>query len=37
LSFNNLVTSWPEILDVARAEAPTVSAQSTFDFDEEDD
>ncbi|UQX11404.1 DUF1156 domain-containing protein [Candidatus Mycobacterium methanotrophicum] len=37
LSFNNLVTSWPEILDVARAEAPTVSPQSTFDFDEEDD
>jgi putative DNA methylase len=36
LSFNNLVTSWPEIVDVARAKAPTASAQSAFDFDEED-
>jgi putative DNA methylase len=37
LSFNNLVTSWPEILDVARAEQkqPT-NAQGAFDYDEED-
>jgi len=36
LSFNALVTSWPEILDVARAERPvTVVAQTAFDFDEE--
>ncbi len=36
LSFNALVTSWPEIMDVARAERPvTVGAQGTFDFDEE--
>lgn len=37
LSFNTLVTSWPEILEVARAErtAPS-SAQGAFDFDEED-
>ncbi|ASW95177.1 DUF1156 domain-containing protein [Mycobacterium intracellulare] len=36
LSFNNLVTSWPEILDVARAEQEPVSEQSTLDFEEED-
>ena len=37
LSFNNLVTSWPEILDMARNERrqPT-STQGAFDFDEED-
>jgi putative DNA methylase len=37
LNFNTLVTSWPEILEVARAER-TVSggAQGAFDFDEED-
>ena len=36
LSFNALVTSWPEIMDVARAERPaTVLAQTAFDFDEE--
>lgn len=37
LSFNNVVTSWPELLDIATA-ARTESAdtQSTFDFDEED-
>ena len=36
LSFNALVTSWPEIMDVARAERPvTVVAQTAFDFDEE--
>lgn len=37
LSFNSLVTSWPEILDVARADAPTTSAQGTLDYDEGDD
>lgn len=37
LSFNNVVTSWPELLDIATA-ATTESAdtQSTFEFDEED-
>ena len=37
LSFNNLVTSWPEILEVARAERtePT-NPQGAFDFDEDD-
>lgn len=36
LSFNALVTSWPEIMDVARAERPdTVVSQAAFDFDEE--
>lgn len=36
LSFNSLVTSWPEILDVARSDAPAGSSQSAFDFTEED-
>lgn len=36
LSFNTLVTSWPEILDVARSDSPAASAQSAFDFAEED-
>jgi putative DNA methylase len=36
LSFNTLVTSWPEILDVARAQQKPASTQSAFDFDEED-
>jgi putative DNA methylase len=36
LSFNNLVTSWPEIMDVARAAQKPASAQSTLNFDEED-
>ena len=37
LSFNNLVTSWPEILDVARTEKkqPT-SAQDAFDFEDDE-
>jgi putative DNA methylase len=36
LSFNNLVTIWPEILDVARAEhEQSTETQSVFDFDEE--
>ncbi len=38
LSFNALVTSWPEIMDVARAERPAIlSSQAAFDFDGEDD
>jgi putative DNA methylase len=37
LSFNTLVTSWPEILEVARSERKAVGgAQGAFDFDEED-
>lgn len=37
LSFNSLVTSWPEITDVARSGVDkTADAQSAFDFDEED-
>lgn len=37
LSFNNLVTSWPEIFDVTRTQKrQRASAQSTFDFDEDD-
>jgi putative DNA methylase len=37
ISFNTLVTSWPEILDAMRAEASAVTTQSAFDFDEETD
>ncbi|OKH62615.1 hypothetical protein EB74_16020 [Mycobacterium sp. SWH-M5] len=37
LSFNTLVTSWPEISDAARADASSASSQSAFDFGEEDD
>ncbi|ORW93994.1 hypothetical protein AWB92_12555 [Mycobacterium sp. IEC1808] len=37
LSFNNLVTSWPEIFDAARSEKPTTTAQSSFDFEEDAD
>lgn len=36
LSFNNLVTSWPEILDVARSAKKPTQAQGAFDFDEDD-
>ncbi len=32
LSFNSLVTSWPEILDVAKADSTATSTQSVFDF-----
>jgi putative DNA methylase len=36
LSFNTLVTSWPEILDVARApRSKATNTQEAFDFDEE--
>ncbi|MDV3135196.1 DUF1156 domain-containing protein [Mycobacterium sp. 29Ha] len=37
ISFNNLVTSWPEIFDAARADSPVRNTQSAFDFDEESD
>ncbi|EAX1138041.1 hypothetical protein AAT30_25180, partial [Salmonella enterica] len=37
LSFNNLVTSWPEILEVARSAKKPAAAQGAFDFDEVDD
>ena len=37
LSFNNLVTSWPEILDVARAEKKQLtSTQGAFDFEDDE-
>ncbi|MFT9826276.1 DUF1156 domain-containing protein [Mycobacteroides abscessus] len=36
LNFNTLVTSWPEIHDVARSDAPAANSQSAFDFTEED-
>jgi len=37
LSFNSLVSSWPEIMEVARADAPTTSTdQGAFDFTEDD-
>ena len=36
LTFNTLVTSWPEILEVARAERPLTDTQRTFDFTEDD-
>ncbi|ULE32281.1 DUF1156 domain-containing protein [Mycobacterium sp. IDR2000157661] len=37
LSFNTLVTSWPEISDAARTDTSEGSLQSAFDFDEGDD
>lgn len=37
LSFNNLVTSWPEILDAARAAQKGVPEQGTLEFVEVDD
>ncbi|MGB3763987.1 MAG: DUF1156 domain-containing protein [Ornithinimicrobium sp.] len=36
LSFNNMVTSWPEILDVARTTKKPAVEQGAFSFDEED-
>ena len=39
LSFNNLVTSWPDIVDVARKNGSrqrSVAAQGAFDFDEDE-
>ncbi|OMC31130.1 hypothetical protein A5739_14015 [Mycobacterium colombiense] len=35
LNFNNLVTSWPDVLDAARAAVPTPMTQSAFEFDED--
>ncbi|MCH1867432.1 DUF1156 domain-containing protein [Nocardioides sp. CFH 31398] len=37
LSFNNLVTSWPEILEVARSVKKLAAEQGAFDFDEGDE
>lgn len=37
LSFNTLVTSWPEILDVARTQQAPANAQGLFDYTEEQD
>jgi putative DNA methylase len=37
LSFNNLVTSWPEILDLARSEKRDSGVQRALDFEEGDD
>lgn len=36
LSFNSLVTSWPEILEVARSTKKPNHAQGAFDFDDEE-
>lgn len=36
LSFNSLVTSWPEILETARSEASPVTVQAGFEFDTEE-
>ncbi|UPG68193.1 DUF1156 domain-containing protein [Gordonia hongkongensis] len=36
LSFNALVTSWPEILEVALAAKKSTQTQGAFDFDEDD-
>lgn len=36
LSFNSLVTSWPEILEAARTWKTSTSSQSSFDFDEDE-
>lgn len=37
LSFNTLVTSWPEILEVARSVKKPAAAQGAFDFEEGDE
>ncbi len=36
LSFNTLVTSWPEILDVARTPTTSPAAQGAFDFEDDE-
>ncbi|EHB57973.1 protein of unknown function DUF1156 [Mycolicibacterium rhodesiae JS60] len=37
LSFNNFVTSWPELMDAARStHSGTTKSQGTFDFDEDE-
>lgn len=35
LSFNNLVTSWPEILEVAQTQKKPAAAQGAFDFEDD--
>lgn len=37
LSFNTLVTTWPEILEVARSVKKPLAQQGAFDFDEGDE
>ena len=37
LSFNALVTSWPELLDVARSVKKPAGTQGAFEFDEDDE
>lgn len=37
LSFNTLVTSWPEIVEVARSAKKPLAQQGVFDFDEGDE
>jgi putative DNA methylase len=36
LSFNSLVTSWPEIIEVARSAKKPTQTQDAFEFDEDD-
>ncbi|MEW1934442.1 DUF1156 domain-containing protein [Rhodococcus sp. NPDC079359] len=36
LSFNTLVTSWPDLVEVARTAVNPTSAQGTFEFDEDE-
>lgn len=36
LSFNNLVTSWPEVLEVARTAKKPTQTQGAFEFDEDE-
>ena len=36
LSFNSLVTSWPEILEVARSAKKPTQTQGAFEFDEDE-
>lgn len=36
LSFNSLVTSWPEIVEVARTTGKQSASQGSFDFDEDE-
>jgi putative DNA methylase len=36
LSFNTLVTSWPEIVEVARTASKPMATQGSFDFDEDE-
>lgn len=36
IGFNNLVTSWPQILELARSNGTAMSTQSAFDFEDGD-